>query len=104
MQIVTKNQYGGLSNKMKSKSICFMTITSSPNFLGGYSLYHKNLIGYIKKYNKDIKISWVYFGKENRNYSKEGVEYFELKSNKLQSFMFFGRSISLVNFFRKLRH
>jgi len=87
--------------KMKPKSICFMTIVSSPKFLGGYSLYHKNLIKYIKKNHLNLDISWVYFGKKDRFYTEEGVKYFELKSNKLQSFMFLGRFISLANFFKK---
>jgi len=81
--------------------ICFMTISSSPDFLGGYSLYHKNLIKYLKTNCKDLDISWVYFGNKDNSYTKEGVKYFELKSNKLQSFMFLGRSILLAKFFTK---
>ena len=86
---------------MKKIKICFMTISSSPDFLGGYSLYHKNLIKYLKANCNDLDISWVYFGNKDNSYTKEGVKYFELKSNKLQSFMFLGRSILLAKFFTK---
>ncbi|MCK4553262.1 glycosyltransferase family 4 protein [Candidatus Pacearchaeota archaeon] len=86
---------------MNKKKICFMTITKSPKFLGGYSLYHKNLIRYIKENHQNLDISWVYFGDKNRTYFKEGIKYFELKSNKLQSFMFLGRFILLAKFFTK---
>ena len=78
-----------------------MTITGSPKFLGGYSLYHKNLIKCIKKNYKNLDISWVYFGDKNQSYISEEVRYFELKSNKLQSFMFLGRFILLAKFFEK---
>ena len=87
--------------KDKKISICFVTINGSPDFLGGYSLYHKNLIEYIKSKNINLNVSWVYFGKENRIYDKEGVHYFELKSNRINSFMQIGRHILLAKFFKK---
>ena len=85
---------------MKKKKICFVTVDCSPEYLGGYSLYHQNLIKYIKN-KKNIKISWVYFGKENKKYFKEDVEYFEIKKNKLKSFTWIWNSFSLSRFFKK---
>lgn len=86
---------------MEKLKICFVTISSSPDFLGGYSLYHKNLIKYIKLKKINLDISWVYFGKENRTYDKEGVHYFELKSNRINSFLEIGRHFLLAKFFKK---
>ena len=86
---------------MKKLKICFVTINCSPDYLGGYALYHKNLIKYIKKDNKNIKISWVYFGNENKKYFKEEVQYFKIKTNKLKSFLQLGRHLQLTKFFKK---
>ncbi len=58
------------------KRICFIN-GSHPNFLGGMSLYQRNLI---KNLNKKIKITLVYFGKENKRYEKESINYVEIKS------------------------
>ena len=80
--------------------ICFVTISGSPEYLGGYALYHKNLIKYIQKCKKDIKISWVYLGNKNRKYFREGVEYFEIKTNKLKSFTLI-ENFYLCKFFKK---
>jgi glycosyltransferase involved in cell wall biosynthesis len=86
---------------MEKLKICFVTISSSPDFLGGYSLYHKNLIDYIKLKNINLDISWVYFGKENRIYDKEGVHYFELKSIGGNYFTQVRRHFLLAKFFKK---
>ncbi len=53
-----------------------------PTQLGGVSLYHKHLINYLK--NKDIKITWAYFGDEDKTYSKKGINYIEIKKSKFQ--------------------
>jgi glycosyltransferase involved in cell wall biosynthesis len=86
---------------MEKTKICFVTINGSPDFLGGYSLYHKNLIEYIKSKHMNLDISWVYFGKENKVYDKGGVHYFELKLNKMNSFMQIGKHFLLARFFRE---
>ena len=86
---------------MKKLKICFVTVNCSPEYLGGYSLYHKNLIKYIKNNKNNIKISWVYFGSENKRYFKGGVEYFEIKTNKLKSFTWVWENFSLARFFKK---
>jgi len=86
---------------MKKLSICFASLHGSPEFLGGGSLFHKNLINYIYSKHKNIKISWVYSGKENRIYHKDNVEYIELKSNKLQSPLLLRENFALAKFFKK---
>jgi len=86
---------------MKNKKICFVTINANPEFLGGYVLYHKNLIKYLQRNFKNLEINWVYLGKENRNFSKNGVHYFELKTNKLNSFLGIGNNFCLAKFFKK---
>jgi len=86
---------------MKKTKICFVTINGSPDFLGGYSLYHKNLIKYIKYNHINLDISWVYFGKENKVYDKNGVHYFCIKLNRINSFMQIGKHFLLAKFFNK---
>ncbi len=73
----------------------------SPNFLGGGNLFHKNLINYIHSKYKNIIVSWVYFGKENKKYLKDGVEYIELKSRNLVTNLLLWKSLILMKFFKK---
>jgi|APSaa5957512622_1039677.scaffolds.fasta_scaffold07825_3 glycosyltransferase involved in cell wall biosynthesis len=70
--------YGG---KDKMKTICLVS-GSSPKFLGGISLYQRNLIEYAKEKKLDFQFSWVYPGKENKRYSFKGVNCIEVKSLK----------------------
>ena len=86
---------------MKKLKICFASLHGSPEFLGGSSLFYKNLINYIYSKHKNIKISWVYSGKENRRYHKDNVEYIELKSDKLQSPLLLRENFALAKFFEK---
>ena len=65
--------------------ICFVSATFSPDFLGGSSLFHNNLIRYIRSNHKEIDITWLYFGDEEKEYEKDGVKYVELKSSKSYS-------------------
>lgn len=85
-------------NKLK---ICFVSVSFPPEFLGGTNLVNKNLIDYIHSKSKNIEVSWVYFGKENRRYSKDNVKYIELKSPFFSSPLSIGKSIKLARFFRK---
>lgn len=81
--------------------ICFATINGEPDYLGGYSMYHKNLIKYIKQNNIDIDISWVYFGDNEREYDgRDGVHYFEIKSKKINPIREIRRHIKLAKFFK----
>lgn len=81
--------------------ICFATINGEPDYLGGYSMYHKNLIKYIKQNNIDIDISWVYFGDNEREYDgRDGVHYFEIKSKKINPIREIGRHFKLAKFFK----
>ncbi len=64
-----------------NKKICF--ISNDPAFLGGVSLYTKHLVDILKSKNKDLEITWIYRGKENKNFNKEGVNYIELKVQEI---------------------
>jgi len=64
---------------MKIKKICFIS-HSPPNELGGVSLYYKNLLHNLIK-NKNLNITWIYFGIKDRKYSKDGLNYIELKKS-----------------------
>jgi len=64
------------------KKICFIS-HSTPTELCGVSLYHKNLLNYLKK-NKELNITWTYFGTENKKYSKDGLNYIEIKKSKFK--------------------
>ena len=63
------------------KKICF--ISADPNFLGGVSLYTKNIIKILKEEKPLLEINWVYKGKKNKSFYKEGVNYHELKIPKI---------------------
>jgi len=86
---------------MKKIKICFVHLVGSPDFLGGGNLFHKNLIKYIYSKHKNISISWIYFGKENKRYIKEGVEYIQLKSGSFSSPLLIRRSLILSRFLEK---
>jgi glycosyltransferase involved in cell wall biosynthesis len=66
---------------MGNKNICFIS-GSSPEFLGGISLYQRNLIEYSKKAKLGLKFTWIYPGKENKEYFLKGIRCIELKSIK----------------------
>ncbi len=85
----------------ETKNICFATFNCSPNTLGGVVLYHKNLIKYIKSSHKNIEVNWVYFGKEDKTFIDKGVKYYEIKTNKLKSFLQLGRHLQLAKFLNK---
>jgi len=84
---------------MKKIKICFVT-SCSPEYLGGYSLYYKNLIKALKK-ERNFEISWVYLGKLNRDYVEDNVKYFEIKTNSIKSFTWLGEALTLSRFFRE---
>ncbi len=64
------------------KKLAFIS-GSSPKFLGGISLYQKNLIGYAKKNKLNFDFTWIYPGKKNRYYAFEGINCIEIKSCKI---------------------
>ena len=82
------------------KKICFVT-HSNPNFLGGVSLFHKNLIKYIKKEYKNLEITWIYFGAGNKKYSKGNINYLEIKSSKIEFLKNYINNLKLINIFKK---
>jgi len=61
------------------KTICLIS-GSSPKFLGGISLYQRNLIEYAKKKKLDLDFTWIYPGGRDREYNLEGIKCIELKS------------------------
>jgi glycosyltransferase involved in cell wall biosynthesis len=60
-------------NKLK---VCII-IASDPNFLGGLGTYQRNLIPYLKK---SAEVSMIYKGAKRIRYTKEGVNFFQIKS------------------------
>jgi len=63
------------------KSICLIS-GSSPEFLGGVSLYQRNLINYAKKQKLDLEFNWIYPGNQNKKYDLDGIKCIEIKSFK----------------------
>jgi len=63
-------------------SIVFIS-GSSPEFLGGISLYQRNLIHYANKNKLKLHFIWIYPGEENKKYSLEGINCLEIKSSKI---------------------
>ena len=63
------------------KKICFISV--DPDFLGGISLYTKNIIKILKKRNPLLEITWIYRGGKNKSFWKEGVDYHEFKVLKI---------------------
>lgn len=66
----------------KEIKVCFVNGTN-PKFLGGISLYQKNLIDYIKSTDKQMNITWVYKSNKEEKYSKENVNYAGLKCGNI---------------------
>ena len=55
---------------------------SSPKFLGGISLYQKNLIDYSKNKKLNLEFTWIYPGNKNKKYIFEKIKCIEIKSSK----------------------
>jgi glycosyltransferase involved in cell wall biosynthesis len=66
----------------KRTKICFVNGTG-PNFLGGISLYQKNLIKYIKSRDKNVEITLLYKSDKYEKYEKEGINYLGIKTKKI---------------------
>jgi glycosyltransferase involved in cell wall biosynthesis len=87
--------------KKKIKKIAIIS-TSNPFFLGGISLYITGFIKFLKD-KKDVEIYWIYSGKENKQYKKDGVNFFEirvLEKYPLDEFIF---SLKILNILKKER-
>ncbi|MGA2130352.1 MAG: glycosyltransferase family 4 protein [Candidatus Pacearchaeota archaeon] len=65
------------------KKMCI--ISSNPDFLGGVSLYTWDTINELKK-SKKYDIFWIYGGRSNRNYKKNGITLVEIKIPKIYPF------------------
>ena len=78
------------------KTICFIS-HSQPNELGGVSLYHKNLLNYLKE--KDIKLTWAYSNDKNNTYHEDNINYVELKQGKI--FKYFQNNFRVRKFLKQ---
>ncbi len=81
--------------------ICFINTASPPDFLGGSSLFHRNLVTYLRSNHKEIDITWLYFGDEKEEYIKDGVKYIKLKSPKSYSPFSLRKNLALSGFFKE---
>ena len=63
--------------------VCFIT-QSSPTYLGGVSIYNKNLINQLKNKKDKLEITWAYFGDKDRKYIKDNITYIEIKKSIFQ--------------------
>ena len=66
---------------MEKIRICF--IGTNPNFNGGVSILQHNLISHIKNIKIPYELTWIYPGKEKIRYTRDGVNYIELKIPKI---------------------
>ena len=82
----------------KKIKICFVT-HSPPEFLGGVSLFHKNLMDFLK--SKEVEINWIYFGKTNKKYSIKNINYIGLRHFRFGPFTSFFEKFKLPRFFLK---
>lgn len=62
----------------KEINVCF--IGANPYFEGGVGLYQKNLIEYLKKNNREILSTVIWFGKENKSFEIGGVKYIQIQN------------------------
>lgn len=75
-------------------------IGANPNFLGGVSLFQKNMINFIKSKGIKNEIYWVYSGSKNKNYRKKDINYVQLKTPKLtflENLVFEFKILSFLN-------
>jgi glycosyltransferase involved in cell wall biosynthesis len=85
---------------MGNKKICFVS-GSSPEFLGGVSLYQKNLISYAKKKKLGYEFVWVYAGDVDREYKVGDLRCVEIKSMRYLLTREFSFSRRVRNFLEK---
>jgi len=81
------------------KTICLIS-GSSPEFLGGISLYQRNLIEYSKRNNLNFDFIWIYPGDKNRKYKLEGIQCIEVNSFEypfLKEFNFARKARKIIN-------
>ncbi|MBU2612469.1 MAG: glycosyltransferase family 4 protein [Nanoarchaeota archaeon] len=82
---------------MRRESICFIS-GSSPVFLGGISLYQKNLIEYAKKRKLGLDFTWIFPGKENRKFTFEKIRCIEIKVPEIPFLkeLFFAKKVKKI--------
>jgi glycosyltransferase involved in cell wall biosynthesis len=85
---------------MENKKICFIP-HSSPDYLGGMSLFHRNLINHIKDKKMNLDLTWVYYGNENKEYTKDGMNCIEVKHVNFGYFSSFFEKLKLLKILKK---
>jgi glycosyltransferase involved in cell wall biosynthesis len=64
------------------KKVCLIS-GSSPEFLGGISLFQKNFIDYAEKSNLGLDFTWIYPGNKNRVYNLGSLNCVELETTNI---------------------
>jgi|GEM_PF-1554378 len=67
---------------MENKKICFIN-GANPKFLGGISLYQKNLLNYIKKKDTSLIITWIYKSFKDEKASDGSTTYVGFNCGKI---------------------
>lgn len=81
------------------KKICLIS-GSSPEFLGGISLYQRNLITQASVEKLDLEFTWIYPGKKNKKYTLKGIKCVEINSLKypfLKEFDFARKTKNIIS-------
>ena len=80
------------------KKICI--ISSDPSFLGGVSIYTWSFVNSLKK-DGENEIFWVYGGKKNKIYKKDGITMIELETKGFYPFNELQFNFKIKEFLRK---
>ncbi len=67
---------------MENKKICFIN-GANPKFLGGISLYQKNLLKYIKRKDPSLIITWIYKSAKDEITSDDSITYVGFNCGKI---------------------
>jgi len=85
---------------MEKLKICF--ISTNPFFLGGTTLFLHNLIQYLEKTKQGSwEFTWIYKGKENKEYEREGVNFIEIQANEPYPLNEFLLNFKILKFLKK---
>ncbi len=77
--------------------ICFI-LGENPEFLGGITLYLKNLL---RKIPKRYEVFWTYRGNKNKTYKKENINYIEIKVPRIYLLKDIVFNLKVNNFLKK---
>lgn len=89
---------------MDKKKICFV-LGSDYNYLGGLSIYQKNIFKELKKnYSKEFEIDCIFPSGKNKEWNEEGVRFFSLKTRLPYPFNFFEYARSVLKIVEKNKY